>query len=108
MVISDTSTKIEKRNYWSQHIKQWKASGDKQRHYCQHHQLKPHQFIYWKRIFSERPKKEPSIAPSGFIAVTVSKPDNQKLILRLPNGVSIEGIHTNNLKMIREIIGWYA
>ena len=61
--ISGKSTKAEKKDYWSQHIKQWKASGETQRHYCQHHQLKPHQFIYWKRIFSEQPKKEQSVTP---------------------------------------------
>jgi hypothetical protein len=41
----------EKRRYWKAHIDAWKASGLKQSQYCRQHDLKLHQFVYWRRKY---------------------------------------------------------
>lgn len=101
-----TNTREEKRTYWAKHIKQWRASGETQSSYCRHHQLKPHQMIYWRQLFEVQPKKERAPRASGFISVQVVDPPTQGLTVRFPCGVYIEGVHSSNLDIARALIGW--
>ena len=41
----------QKRAFWKQHIESWLASSMTQTAYCSQHELKPHQFVYWKKRF---------------------------------------------------------
>ncbi len=109
MNISNADTKKAKRNYWANHIKQWQVSGKTQSQYCQLHQLKSHQFVYWKQVFATQPEKpvKPS-RPSGFVSVQVGEPPTQSLTLQLPGGLRIDGIQASNLELIREIIRWHV
>jgi len=43
----------QKRTFWKQHIERWRSSGQTQRDYCRQHELRPHQFTYWKKRFVE-------------------------------------------------------
>ncbi|MDH3327557.1 MAG: hypothetical protein OEM38_12695 [Gammaproteobacteria bacterium] len=109
MNMSNADTKKEKRNYWAKHIKQWQSSGKTQSQYCQIHQLKLHQFVYWKQVFVTQPEKiAKQSGPSGFISVQISEPSTQSLILQLPGGLRIDGIQAGNLELIREIIRWHV
>lgn len=40
-----------KRAYWKRQIENWRSSGETQIAFCQKHDLKPHQFTYWKKRF---------------------------------------------------------
>ena len=40
-----------KRAYWKRHIESWRSSGLTQTAYCHQHELKAHQFTYWKKRF---------------------------------------------------------
>jgi len=40
------------RTCWKQHIETWRSSGMTQRAYCLQHELKAHQFTYWKKRFA--------------------------------------------------------
>jgi len=40
-----------KRAYWKQHLENWRSSGLTQLAYCRQHDLKVHQFTYWKKRF---------------------------------------------------------
>jgi hypothetical protein len=42
----------QKRQYWSTHITEWQASRLSQTEYCRRHELKFHQFVYWRRKFA--------------------------------------------------------
>jgi hypothetical protein len=42
----------QKRQYWSTHINDWQASRLSQTEYCRRHELKFHQFVYWRRKFA--------------------------------------------------------
>jgi len=110
--------KLEKRAYWANHIKQWQASGDTQSNYCRHHQLKLHQLVYWKQVFSNNPdknknknKNKPNNT-SGFVTVNVTpavtNATTSDLTLQLPNGLRIDGIRANNLDLIQKILRWHA
>jgi len=41
----------QKRRYWNTHITSWQASRLSQSEYCRRHELKFHQFVYWRRRF---------------------------------------------------------
>ena len=41
----------QKRTLWKQHIENWRSSGITQKAYCRQHDLKGHQFTYWKKRF---------------------------------------------------------
>ncbi len=40
---------LQKRKIWGQHIHEWQAEGITQSEYCRRHNLKDHQFTYWKK-----------------------------------------------------------
>jgi hypothetical protein len=42
----------QKRHYWKTHIVSWQASRVSQADYCRRHELKFHQFVYWRRKFT--------------------------------------------------------
>ena len=41
----------QKRSFWKQQIEGWRSSGLTQKAYCRQHELKEHQFVYWKKRF---------------------------------------------------------
>ncbi len=44
-----------KRRDWNTHITSWHASRLSQAEYCRRHELKFHQFVYWRRKFVPKP-----------------------------------------------------
>lgn len=45
----------QKRRDWNLHITGWQASRLSQAEYCRRHELKFHQFVYWRRKFAPKP-----------------------------------------------------
>ena len=43
----------EKNRFWKEHIERYHACDLNQTQYCRKHQLKFHQFVYWKKKFSK-------------------------------------------------------
>jgi len=104
-----TNTREEKRAYWSRLVKEWQASGETQSNYCRRHKLKLHQLIYWKQLFDGKTRIKKDQSSSDFVSVKMTENSvPQGLTLRLPNGLQLDGIHTNNLALVREIIGWQS
>ncbi|HFE39417.1 MAG TPA: hypothetical protein ENK06_13565 [Gammaproteobacteria bacterium] len=98
----------EKRSHWANHLKQWGASGISQSDYCRQHQLKPHQFTYWKHVFND-PKKPEPCAENGFVAVQVTRPSvqsTQGMTIQLPNGIHIKSPQPINLELVQEMARW--
>jgi len=102
------STREEKRVYWASHVKEWKASGETQSGYCRRHRLKAHQLSYWKQVFESNSSTEQTPTCSGFVAVQVADPHPQGLTIRLPNGLRLEGVHAENLVVVRAVISWLS
>jgi hypothetical protein len=44
----------QKRQYWKTRITNWQASRLSQTEYCRRHELKFHQFVYWRRKFAPK------------------------------------------------------
>ena len=67
--ISIREQKLEqKRKDWKAHINTWQASGLSQGEYCRRHELKPHQFVYWRhRHTSTKP-----ISPVSLVQVPMT------------------------------------
>ena len=45
----------QKRRDWNLHITGWQTSRLSQTEYCRRHELKFHQFVYWRRKFAPKP-----------------------------------------------------
>jgi hypothetical protein len=78
-----------KRRMWQMHIERWQHSGMSQVAYCSEHELKPHQFTYWKNRFVQT-EAGISFVPLRFsqnLPVAVAAP---KFNLFTPNGYRIE------------------
>jgi hypothetical protein len=45
----------QKRRDWNVHITGWQTSRLSQTEYCRRHELKFHQFVYWRRKFAPKP-----------------------------------------------------
>ncbi len=105
-----TIAKLEKREFWANHVKKWRDSGLTQADYCQQHQLKSHQLTYWKQVFQDVPSvNNTDSSKNAFIAVQVTQPTHlheQSLVIELPNGSRITGIHESNLNVVQAIIRW--
>jgi hypothetical protein len=96
------------KSFWSDHVKQWQASGLSQAAYCRLHDLCQHKFSYRKRQ-SSLCKVKPD-APTGFARIQVdtdmSTPPSSDhgLSLRFDDGTCIEGITENNLVLVQPLL----
>jgi len=59
----------QKRRYWRTHISSWRASRVSQAEYCRRHELKFHQFVYWRRKFTPKPSGPISLVQVSAAAV---------------------------------------
>ncbi|CAA0093648.1 IS66 family insertion sequence element accessory protein TnpA [Zhongshania aliphaticivorans] len=75
---------INKSQFWQDHITAWQGSGLSQAAYCKQHEIKFHNFAYWRNRLS--PAKEPSaklLKLGGMLA-------SSRMIMNLPLGVRLE------------------
>ena len=102
------TTKVTKRTYWAKQVEEWKASGDSQSRYCRRNNLNTYQLTYWAQVFKSKPKAIRSKAAKGFVAVEITAPTpaTQGLMIRLPNGIQLEGVSTGNLAVVRAMMDW--
>ena len=63
----------QKRQYWNTHITDWQTSRLSQTEYCRRHELKVHQFVYWRRKFAPKPPTPISLiqVPAAAVARVV-------------------------------------
>ncbi len=83
----------QKRSFWSTHISTWKASRLTQAEYCRRHELKFHQFVYWRRKFSPKPAAPISLIQVPAAAVARAGgygPQSTALRVALAADLSIE------------------
>jgi hypothetical protein len=59
----------QKRQFWKTHIASWQASQGSQIEYCRRHELKFHQFVYWRRKFTPKPSVPISLVQVPVAAV---------------------------------------
>ena len=80
-----------KREYWNSHIERWQESGLSQSDYCREHELKDHQFVYWKKrmVQTETAGKFVSLNLSSFTNKQPSQPGSALRVV-VSNGLKIE------------------
>lgn len=82
---------------WPSQLTAWRESGLPMTRYCQQQGLVTHQLSYHKRK-QDAQKKSATLKPSGFAQIDiVGKHSAEDLILRIGDGLAIEGITSHNL-----------
>jgi hypothetical protein len=96
----------ERINHWQSHIKQWHSSGQTQADYCRHHDLKLHQFTYWRsKLKTDHDSEAPAdCSDTAFIPVTLESQSSSGLVLCLPNGYRIEGITSGEMEQVSRLL----
>lgn len=75
---------INKEQFWQDHITAWQGSGLSQATYCKQHEIKFHNFAYWRNRLS------PAKAPSVKLMKLGGMPASSRMIMNLPLGVRLE------------------
>ena len=100
---------VSRQAFWQRHVTQWGTTELSKAAYCQQHALTYHQMVYWCTKLESSDESE--VRSGGFVAVTVSSPGvcasgagNSGLSIRLPNGVTIEGINDQSIELVNRLI----
>ena len=72
--------------------------------YCQKYSLVYHQMVYWCSK-AEKSGNDAKSASANFVAVTVTPTyADSGLSVRLPNGISIEGIDEHSVALVGKLV----
>lgn len=97
-------TSTERQQYWQQQVAEWQASQLSGAAFCKQQAVSYHAFVYWRKRITqaELPLKSTG---TGFAKVTpVSDRRSGELVLSLPGGVSIMGLHAGNVELLGAIL----
>ena len=102
--MTNTDKNNQSRQFWRDHLAQWRDANVSQQAYCREHQLCPHKFSYYKRTL---PTDLVSTTPthSGFVSVQVLPeftPSNS-LSLHFTSGLRLSGIGADNLGLVKQL-----
>tara|TARA_R110001592_G_scaffold260403_1_gene524906 strand:- start:592 stop:891 length:300 start_codon:yes stop_codon:yes gene_type:complete len=75
---------INKSQFWQDHVTAWQGSGLSQAAYCKQHEIKLHNFTYWRIRLS------PAKAPSTKLMKLSGMSASSRMIMNLPLGVRLE------------------
>ena len=102
MATQDKSAELTE--YWQQQVAGWQASGQSQKAFCEANELNFHRFGYWRRKLLHRAEAGRQ-KDSGFVPVTVStQPVASALSIQLPNGLMLQGIASDNLPVVYQLL----
>jgi len=92
-------------SYWQQQIQAWEASDQSQTAFCRSNELSYHRFGYWRRKFLQPVDQQSSPGTPGFVPVAVrSHALTSGLSLTLPSGLILQGITTDNLPLVDQLL----
>ena len=96
-------------DYWNRQIQSWQQTDATQSSYCRTHHLNYHRFTYWRRKFNTSGKADrKAVIRSGFVPVKPAPHVFTNLTATLPNGVILQGISTENLSVVKQLLGLQA
>lgn len=95
----------QKRDYWKRHIESWQGSSLTQTEYCQQHNLKNHQFVYWKKRFVQT-ETGVKFVPLNLGSLMSKRPSQSDSSVRLvfDHGLKVEVDPGFNPQLLRQII----
>jgi len=91
---------VKFRGEWEELIRQYQQSGQTIATFCEAHQIKVHQFHYWKKKVLEQKKEK---GPGGFVSLQ-AKTSGGGIYLRWGKGVELELPGDYPLQAIGELI----
>ena len=97
-------TSTERRQHWKQQLADWHASRLSGAAFCKQQSLSYHQFTYWRKRVTETaaPVKQ---SEAGFARVApLPAQRSGELVLSLPGGISITGLHRDNVDLLSAIL----
>lgn len=100
-------TNQQREHYWQQIMSECQSSGLSGMAFCKQQTISYHQFTYWRSKLRQTDSGKPiERSGSGFARVSVAGPDRSttELTIRLPSGVSITGLHSNNIDLLGSIL----
>lgn len=98
------------KQFWSDHVSQWKASSFTQARYCRDHELDQNSFSYHKNKqpikMTEEGAQKIAHIQKGFISVPVPavQPKSDELILHLRDGHHLTGISQENIELVAVLL----
>ena len=97
-------------DYWHHHIQAWQQTDKTQSSYCRAHDLNYHRFTYWRRKLLAPDTSSRQVVPrSSFVPVKAVSPGVcSHLTATLPNGVILQGITTDNLFLVKQLLGFQS
>ncbi|MEX1221719.1 MAG: hypothetical protein WEA82_06360 [Idiomarina sp.] len=82
---------------WKQEVQAWRTSGLPMNRFCQQRGLVTHQLGYYKRKYEAASAPiETGRSPFAQVSIAASEPGSG-LVIRLANGLVIEGISAQNI-----------
>jgi hypothetical protein len=75
---------IARREYWTDHVEQWRSSGLPQKQYCNEQGISLERFGTWKRRFDREGQKQPGAlvaVPSRVVTSALQTPCTLKLVV---------------------------
>jgi len=91
--------------FWQQTLSDWQASGLSGAAYCKQESLAYHRFVYWRqKLTDSETLSKPVQTRSGFTRVTPMPEPEAGLTVSLPGGVSITGLHADNIDLLGAIL----
>ena len=101
-------------DYWRHHIQRWQQTDQNQSIYCRvnvrpeyANELNYHRFTYWRRkLIAPRSSTRQAVQRSNFVPVKAAPAlVSSNLTATLPNGVILQGITTDNLSVVKQLLG---
>jgi hypothetical protein len=99
-----TRDKVKERtsDEWKQLIKDFESSGQKRIDFCKEIGINPYTFK--KRYYQLRGDKGGDVGKKGFVGFKILHPSAAGIKVHLPNGVNIDVIGQDALKLIKELM----
>ena len=100
-------TTKQREHDWQQIMTECQASGLSGMAFCKQQTIPYHQFTYWRSKLRQADSDKPKVhSGSGFARVSVADPSRSttELTITLPSGISITGLHTNNVDLLGSIM----
>jgi hypothetical protein len=95
-------TTTQKQQFWQKHLALWRDSGLSQAAYCRQHELEQNSLSYHKH--KQSTDLVPA-SPSGFITLPLPQTPAvlESLTLHFNSGISLSGIATNNILLVKQL-----
>ncbi len=105
--MTNTLQPISRSDYWQQHVHAWQQTDQSGATFCQEQGLIYHQFVYWRQKLLKtgiESTPDKTQTPSGFAHIRYQPEVDAGLLVALPNGIEIRGIHAGNIAVVQILL----